>query len=272
MKSKVMNIVKKDGVVFLKYKLFDKVDFINHAVSTRHGGVSVKPELKSLNLGFKTDDDPENVVENYRRFCSAAKFDINTLVFAKQTHSANVRLVTNDDKGKGIFRERDYTDVDALITDTPGLSLVIHTADCVPIAYADPVHKAIGNAHCGWRGTFNCLAEKTLLEMKAHFNTRPEDVICTIGPCICASCYEVSEDLYTEFKNKFGFGNAIVSRNNKYYLDLALINKSILIGLGVKEENIAVSDICTCCNKSDMFSHRGLGVNRGLISSVITIK
>lgn len=269
MKSDVMNTYTKDGVTYLRYKIFDEFDFVNHAVSTRHGGVSQKEHLKSLNLGFKTADDPENVVENYRRFCDAANFDIQRLVFAKQTHSANVRLVTEDDIGKGIFRDRDYTDVDAQITDTPGIGLVIHTADCVPIAYVDPVHRAIGNAHCGWRGTYDNLAKRTLEAMNKHFGTRPEDVVCSVGPAICRDCYEVSEDLYIKFKKKFGFEDAVFEKNSRHYLDLMLINKHILENSGVKR--IAVSDLCTCCNTVDFYSHRGLGPERGLISSVIAM-
>jgi len=271
MKSEVMRICEKNGVTFLKYKIFDGIPFINHAVSTRHGGVSTEKELKSLNLGFKTDDKKENVIENYKRFCNAADFDVNSLVFAKQTHSANVRIADENDCGKGIFKERDYTDVDAHITNIPGISLVIHTADCVPVAFVDSKNKAIANAHCGWRGTFDTLALKTLQEMEKNFGTDPSDVICAIGPCICSDCYEVSKDLFLDFKNKFGFDTAITEKEGNYYLDLALINKLLLINEGVKEENIAVSDLCTCCEKEDLYSHRGLGPKRGLISSVICL-
>ena len=272
MNSQTMHVFEKDGVVFLRHRIFDDVSFINHAVSTRHGGVSELPELKSLNLGFKTDDKRENVIENYRRFCASAGFDINSLVFARQTHSDNVRFANALDCGKGIFRERDYTDVDASITNIPNVSLVIHTADCVPVVFADPVNKAVGNAHCGWRGTFKELAAKTLAEMGSKFGTRACDVICAIGPCICADCYEVSRDLYTEFKEKFAFDDAIVIKGEKFFLDLALINKHILTNAGVKEENIAISDLCTCCEKENLYSHRGLGPKRGLISSIICIK
>jgi len=272
MNSKVMRICEKNGVTFLKHKIFDSIPFINHAVSTRHGGVSAGDKLKSLNLGFKTDDKKENVIENYKRFCNAADFDVNSLVFAKQTHSTNVRIADKNDCGKGIFRERDYTDVDAHITNIPGISLVIHTADCVPVAFVDTKNKAIGNAHCGWRGTFGKLAVKTLSEMTKNFGTHPNDVICAIGPCICAKCYEVSEDLYIDFKNKFSFDDAIFEKEGKFFLNLALINKLMLIEAGVKEENIAISDLCTCCEKKDLYSHRGLGPKRGLISSVISIK
>ena len=265
MNSAIFNITTADGVTIMRYRLPKEADFVNQAVSTRHGGVSTDGMLKSLNLGFSTSDKKENVVENYRRFCTAAGFNIDNLVFASQTHSDNVRYVTEDDRGKGIFIDKDYTDIDALITDRRNVPLVIHTADCVPISYIDTKNFAIGNAHCGWRGTFNMLSHKTLLAMKNKFSTDPKDVICTIGPAICGSCYEVSEDLYGEFKKKFPYNDAMYIRDRKHHIDLMLINKHILEGMGV--ERIYTSDLCTCCNKDDLFSHRGLGKGRGLLSS-----
>lgn len=269
-KSEIMRIQTNDGVTYLKYKILDEYDFVNHAVSTRHGGVSKGDALGTLNLGYNTKDTPANVTENYERFCKFAGFDSKNLVFGFQTHSANVRYVTEDDRGKGIYKERDYTDVDALITDKKNVALVIHTADCVPITYTDTKNKAIGNAHCGWRGTFDNLAEITLKEMSARFGTNPKDVVCTIGPAICRKCYEVSEELYNQFMDKFGYTDAIISKNGKHYLDLMLINKHILENAGVTK--IAVSDLCTMCNKDDLYSHRGLGPERGLLSSIIEIR
>jgi len=270
MNSSVINILTNCGVTYLKFKIFDDIDFINHAVSTRHGGVSGKSEIGTLNLGFNASDSKENVIENYKRFCISSSFDINNLVFAHQTHTDNVRYVTKNDCGKGIFKNRDYTDIDALITDKEEVALVIHAADCVPITYVDTVNRAIGNAHCGWRGTYKMLAQKTLNEMIDRFGTNPQDVICTIGPAICKDCYEVSKDLYIKFKDKFGFDNCIYAKEDKYYLDLMNINKNILLNMGVTR--IAVSDLCTSCNKDDLYSHRGLGPKRGLMSSIIEIK
>ncbi len=266
-----MSVCNDSGVTYLKFNILDKYKSINHAVSTRHGGVSQGAELASLNLGFSTADNPENVTENYRRFCKAAGFDVNKLVFAKQTHTANVKEVTRDDWGKGIFKERDYTDIDALVTNTPGTGLVIHTADCVPVTFFDTKNIAIGNAHCGWRGTYKKLAQKTLELMGELYCTNPKDVVCTIGPCICKNCYEVSMDLYEQFYAEFGFNDSIISQNGKYYLDLSGINRKTLTDAGVLPSNIAVCDLCTCCNSIDLYSHRGLGPKRGLISGIIEI-
>lgn len=266
-----MTVHTENGVPYLTFNLPDTAKGFRLAVSTRHGGVSDIKECATMNLGTSTADKWENVVQNYRIFCSAAGFDIERLVLAKQTHSANVRLVTEADAGKGVLRERDYTDVDGLITCTPQLPLVIHTADCVPVALMDTAGKAIGSSHCGWRGTLNMLAAKTLEEMTAHFGTKPENVTAAIGPCICVSCYEVSKELYNDFFDKFGYRDYIITANGRYYLNLPYINRQILIDAGVPAENIIVSDICTCCNTEDMFSHRGQGPGRGIIGTFLQI-
>ena len=192
-------------------------------------------------------------------------------MLGNQTHSLNVRYATSQDLGKGIFTERDYTDIDALITDEKNLPLVIHTADCVPVSFIDTKLKVIGAAHCGWRGTFGELSKITIEAMKNKFGTNPKDVISIVGPCICQMCYEVSEDLYNDFLNKFGKSDALLKKESSYYIDLAMINKQILIGCGVKEENIIVSDVCTCCNTDILYSHRGQGPKRGIFATVLEI-
>jgi len=269
--SEKMSLTQKGQLKLLKFKDLDKFDFINHTVSTRFGGVSSKEGLQSLNLGTYTSDTPENVRENYRLFCDAAGYDVKRLVLGNQTHSLNVRYVTEADCGKGIFKDRDYTDVDALITDIKNLPLVVHTADCVPVSFIDTRLKVIGIAHCGWRGTFGELSKLTLDAMNNKFGTNPCDVVCAVGPCICQMCYEVSEELFNEFANKFKKSDALIINNSSFYIDLALINKQILIESGVKEENIIISDICTCCNNELLYSHRGQGPKRGIFASVLEL-
>ena len=173
--------------------------------------------------------------------------------------------------GCGVMRERFYNDIDALITNQKNLPLVIHTADCVPVVFADTKNRAIGNAHCGWRGTYSLLAQKTLKEMTINYGTHPKDVVVSIGPCICVNCYEVSEQLYEDFKKQFGYDEYILKKDGRYYLNLPMINRQMLIDAGVSKENIAVSDICTCCECEHLYSHRGLGPERGIFSNIISI-
>ena len=271
-KSDVLNIHQSGDVVYLSFKIFDKVDFIKTAISTRYGGVSKNGAYAAMNLGTSTNDDWNNVVENYKIFCDAAGFDLSRIVLAKQTHTANILKADSTHAGCGVLRERFYDNIDALITNEINLPLVIHTADCVPVVFADTENKAIGNAHCGWRGTYASLAAKTLEAMRLNYGTNPENVLVSIGPCICVNCYEVSKQLYEDFMEKFGYKDYILFKDGKYYLNLPMINRQMLIDAGVPEKNIAVSDICTCCECEHLYSHRGLGVTRGIFSNIISIK
>ncbi len=270
--SDVLHIRQNNDIPYMQFKIFDAVPGIKNVISTRYGGVSTGDALSSLNLGTSTGDDWDNVVRNYGIFCDAVGFDINRIVLAKQTHSANVLEVDESYAGCGVARQRHYDNVDALVTNTPNLPLVIHTADCVPVAFADPVSKAVGNAHCGWRGTFGELARLTLEAMGERYGTRPRDVVVAIGPCICVECYQVSEELYVDFLQKFGYTEYIINKGDKYYLNLPMINKQILIDSGVNPDNIAVADVCTCCGREHLYSHRGLGPGRGILGTFISLE
>lgn len=266
-----MTLTFCDKVGILKFKALDNINYINHSVSTRYGGVSSQNGLDTLNMGTFTSDNFDNVKTNYKLFCNAAGYNEKRVVLGYQTHSLNVRHVTETDCGKGVFKDRDYTDVDALITDCKNIPLVIHTADCVPVSLIDTQNKAIGCAHCGWRGTIGRLAEITLNAMQKKFATKPENIISLIGPCICQNCYEVSKDLFTSFEQEFGSSSNLMQSGDSYYIDLAGMNKSLLIEHGVKESNIYVSDICTCCNTDLLYSHRGQGPERGIFSTFLEI-
>ena len=125
------------------------------------------------------------------------------MVLSWQTHTTNVRAVTEEDAGKGIWRERDYQDVDGLVTNVPGITLVTFFADCVPLYVIDPVHRAIGLSHSGWRGTVERMGEKTLKVMEKEYGTRAEDVVVGIGPSICQDCFEVGPEVADAFAGAF---------------------------------------------------------------------
>ena len=167
-----------------------KTGIADHLFTTRMGGVSTGI-FSSLNLSYTRGDEEGAVDENFRRVAAIFDETPDRIVCSHQTHTTNVRLVTEEDAGKGVTRKREFTDVDGLITDTPGLLLATFYADCVPLFFVDVRHKAIGLSHSGWRGTVERMGEKTLLAMKNAFGTRPEDVYAAIGPSICAGCYEI---------------------------------------------------------------------------------
>ena len=156
-----------------------------------------------MNLSFTRGDEEAAVRENYRRLARALGAEVGQFVCSDQTHTVNVRRVTAADAGKGLTRERDYRDVDGLITDEPGLVLSTFYADCVPLYVVDPVHRAIGMSHSGWRGTAARMGAVTLSAMQEAYGTRPEDVVCAVGPSICKDCYEVSADVQIFSRRNF---------------------------------------------------------------------
>ena len=187
---------------YLEYPLFQKTGIVTSAFSTRLGGVS-EGYYSSLNLSFDRGDDPARVLENFKRIGASMGVAVEDMVLSKQTHTTNVRVVTEEDKGKGVMRERNYTDVDGMITNVPGICLVTSYADCVPLYFVDPVKKAIGLSHSGWRGTVGKIGKNTVQLMQENFGSKPEDLLAAVGPSVCMDCYEVSEDVIEQFKEAF---------------------------------------------------------------------
>ncbi len=258
----------------LKYPLLEQTGIVEHCFTTRIGGVS-KGIYESLNLSFTRGDEDAAVRENFRRLAGAMETDVSKFVFTDQTHTTNVRRVTAEDAGKGIVKERDYTDIDGLITNEPGLVLSTFYADCVPLYFVDPVHRAIGMSHSGWKGTVGKMGAATITAMKREFGTEAKDLVCAIGPSICQDCYEVSEDVADAFKEAFpGHADEILldKKNGKYQLDLWRTNEIVLTEAGVLKENIAVTNICTCCNPDLLFSHRASHGKRGNLGAFIYLR
>ena len=194
-----------DGAVFpvLTFASWEGLAGVRHCFSTRAGGVS-EGYLASLNFRRDSYDTPENILENYRRV--AAFFDTtpDRIVCAQQTHTSNVRFVTQEDAGKGTVRDRDYWDVDGLITDVPGLVLFTSHAYCCSIYFYDPVRRVIALSHSGWKGTVARIGAVTVRKMQEACGCDPANIYAAIGPSICADCYEVSEDVAEAFLTCFG--------------------------------------------------------------------
>lgn len=269
-------IALKDGtsVPLLSYPLLSETGMVKHCFTTRMGGVS-KGIFSSMNLSFTRGDEKEDVMENYKRLAEALDVSLENFVFTDQTHTTNVLQVIEKDAGKGLLRERDYQDVDGLITNVKGLVLSTFFADCVPLYFVDPVKEAIGMSHSGWRGTVHKMGKVTIEAMEQAFGTNPDDLICAIGPSICQDCYEVSEDVAEEFQKAFkGHERELLldKGNGKYQLDLWKANQIVLLEAGVKKEHIAVTNLCTCCNSNLLFSHRASHGKRGNLGGFLCLK
>ena len=272
----VFRNVERGGVPYLSFKALEDTGMVINGFSTRLGGAS-KGRFATMNFSYSRKDDPADVLENFTRMADALGVERARMVVSYQTHTTNVRRVTREDEGKGVIRERDYRNVDGLITDVPGITLVTFYADCVPLYLVDPVHHAIGLSHSGWRGTVRRMGQVTMDAMKEAFGTRPEDVTACIGPSICRDCFEVGEEVAEAFADAFDpkYRDALYRANakpGKYQLDLWKANEIIFQEAGVPKEQIHTTNICTMCNSDYLFSHRRVGEERGNLAAFLSIR
>lgn len=278
-----INLNNNDSTIKLNYYKnipyfsFDKLNQYNnvkHLFSTRLGGHS-EGIFSTMNFAFKTGDDKNNVLNNFIDVANILNTSIQNFYHAYQNHTSNVKVVLENDKGKGVVRDSDYGEFDSFITNCKNLVLYVSVADCVPIYIYDFVNNAIGIIHAGWRGTNNNIIKNTIHKMNEYYGTKPSNIVACIGPSICKNCYEVSEDLINEFRKNYNndYINSVFIKNSngKYNLDLWLANKLNLLNEGVNENNIDITNICTYNNPDIFFSHRRLGNKRGNMAAFIMI-
>lgn len=265
-------------VPLIESPLLQEIRGLRHGFSTRKGGVS-KEHLSSLNLGFNLGDEREKVLENFRILGSLFEAKPEDFVLTQQTHSVNVRRVGKEDRGKGIFRERNYTDVDALITNEEGVILTAFSADCVPILFYDKGHRAIASCHSGWRGTHGRILARVIEAMQREFSSKPEEIYIAIGPSICKNCYEVSEDVGEAFLEAFPAlreetkNVSPIERvsEEKFHIDLWELNRIIALEAFIPPENISISGYCTIERPDLFFSHRYSQGRRGVQGAFISL-
>ncbi|MGB7604220.1 MAG: peptidoglycan editing factor PgeF [Lutisporaceae bacterium] len=246
---------------------------VKHCFTTRKGGVS-KGIYDSLNTSLVKDDIRQNVIKNLDIVCNAIGIEYRKLVFSDQVHGDKIRVISKADIGKGLIMESDIKEVDALITNAPGVPLITFYADCVPVFILDPVNKAVGLVHSGWKGTILKIAVKTIKKMSEVFGTKPEDCLVGIGPSIEMNCFEIKEDAAQLFKQSFKNWELFLKKKDEehYTADLWYAVKLMLMELGVKETNITISGLCTCCNQDLFFSHRRDKGRTGSLSAIIELK
>lgn len=241
--KKQLKQINNNGLVYYISEELNNLGFIKHFFSTRIGGLS-QNEYSSLNLGVYTGDEQFVINENISRISGAAAMNKQNIVYLKQLHGNTVRVVNEDN-----YKVIRGMDGDALITSVKGIPIGIFTADCVPILIADKLGKAIASIHAGWKGIAGGVVEAAIHELISSFGTKAEGLIVAAGPSIGGCCFEVSEDVALKFKSHFKI-------QNEFHVNLKTEIYARLIELGLKDCNINMSDLCTCCEKDLFYSYR----------------
>lgn len=267
----------RDGSVLpsLYFPALEQGEAAVNMISTRLGGVS-KNQFSTLNLTTGRGDSRENVRENLSRIAAAFDTDLQHCVCSHQVHETNVRRVYAEDAGMGVLRPSEWESADGIITNEPGLLLATFYADCVPLLFVDPVKRAVGASHSGWRGTVGRIGAVTVRQMQAEFGSDPADILVGIGPSICADHYEVSEDVAEEFRRAFpGRENELLldlGNPGHFQLNLWEACRITLLDSGVRPEHIHVTDVCTACNPELLFSHRASAGKRGNFGAFVMLR
>ena len=250
---------EKGLLMVLSFENLSKHKNITHFISTRLGGCSNIP-FDSLNLGVHVGDNPDLVISNRERLAHAVALPTSQFTFAQQIHSGNVTIITEGMRSKGAFNQNEAVEAtDAMVTDLPGICLVILVADCVPLLFFDPALNVIGVAHAGWKGTLQFVALHTVRAMEKDFGCSPQDIIVGMGPSIGPCCYEVGPEVITQVKAVFSSHQEYVrheSKDGKGHLDLWKANRDQLVQAGIRRENIETANQCTCHNAHIFFSYR----------------
>ncbi len=261
-----MEIIRKDALEYLTCPSI----CVPHCFTTRYGGVS-QGHLDSMNIGTHRGDTRENVLKNYEILGNALGFSPERLVLTHQTHTDIVLPVDERHAGAGLFAP-ELSECDGLITNTPGIGLVVFSADCTPILLHDPVTGAVGAVHAGWKGTAKCIAEKCVQAMVKHYGCDPKNIRAAIGPHIGQCCFQTDWDVPQAMLDAVGEAarEHILPKNDKYYVNLTAINTLLLQRAGVM--SIEASTECTLCQPERFWSARLTGNRRGSQGGIILCK
>lgn len=232
-----------NNLLFDSPQIFKKFTNLVAAQSTRLGGISPIPYC-SLNLGFKSGDTLENVLQNRKLLLDALSIAQDQLAISSQIHSDNILVA--DCAGN-------FEGYDAIISNKPNLFVAVTIADCTPILVFDAKNKAVGAIHAGWKGTVAQIVTKTLEKMKSYFGTNAEDCFAYIGTCIDECNFEVGNEVSDLFEDNF---KEFDPNRDKFLVNLKKANKFQLLAFGIPESQIEVSDFSTVSDNNRYFSYR----------------
>lgn len=268
-------INETNGVKYLQFKKLLKYENIVHGYSL---GTDLDFRTSYGNNNEMLVNKYKKSIESYKKMCSAIGCDYINIVKPNQKHTNCVKIVESKVlKSEPDINLPEYNNTDGLITNKSKIVLATTNADCILMLFYDPVKNVIANVHSGWRGTLQKIAEVTVKKMMTNFDCKPSNIICAIAPSIRKCHFEVKKDVKDLFQNEFDqeeFKFCIEEKipNEKWNIDTVMINKILLLNLGLKPENILDSNMCSVCNHDLIHSYRvekeKFALNSALISLV----
>lgn len=256
------NIVyqQKGNLAYLQFKKLLEYPEITHCYTLRSGDeLNFVPPYRDQNL----------LKQSYHKISDCLSLDETKIVKPHQTHTDRVENAT---------KVEPFEEVDGLITNKANLVLLTTSADCTSLLFYDPVQKVIASVHSGWRGTLKGIAVKAVQKMVETYQCRPQNIICCLCPCIRQCCFEVEEDVKKLFQERFENSmpmkevikkGAMKQEKQKYFIDTTQIIIHCLKQVGLKEENIVDSGICTVCHSNLFHSYRAHKENSGRNAALI---
>ncbi|MDR4507050.1 MAG: peptidoglycan editing factor PgeF [Candidatus Brocadiaceae bacterium] len=271
-------MIEKQGnslSLWLFRNLFDQKS-IDHFISTRAGGCS-NPPYDSLNLGLHVGDDKNSVITNREILAANLGAPLDNFTLTNQVHGAKVKIISDDMRGRGSIHslEAERFSADAMITNVPNIYLMILLADCVPVLIFDRKKKVIGVIHAGWKGTVSLITQNTVKILKDTFHCSSKNLFAGIGPSIGPCCYAVGSEVVACIQEVFPDEKKLVTRkepDGKIFFNLWEANRLQLLRMGIPEENIEISRICTSCHHIRLFSYRYQKRQTGRFGAGIMLK
>ena len=258
--------INNNGISYIQFKrLLEYKDILTHCFT-----------LKPLDFGHNSNykEKEQDILQDYKKICNEINIDSNCILRPYQTHTNVVKEAKEE---CGVFLEN-FKDVDGIITNRKNKALSLTFADCTPIFLFDPIKNTIGNIHSGWQGTVKQIVKNAINKMIETYNCNPKDIICCIGPTIRKCHFEVDEDVKNIFLNTFSNYDDIITLGDikdgkqKYYIDTVKINTKMLLEMGVKEENIIDSKICSVCENKLIHSYRKERDLSGRCTAIMMLK
>ena len=244
-----------------KSELLASYQNIMHAYSTRTDGVSIYGN----NLAYHVNDNKAHVDINHNTLATHLKYPLEHLVHMNQVHSDKIVIVDKT------YNFNETPTCDAVITQVKETPLMVMVADCIPTLIYDPIKEVIAAVHAGRAGVFTKILPKTIKRMQEEYACNAKDILISFGPSIHQCCYQVGSEIKLEAE-QLGYGYAIKTDNDSYYLDLSSIAHQQLKSLGIQDDNVESSSYCTACTTDIFYSYRAEKNNCGRFAGIIMLK